>query len=205
LKQNLKDFLAGIKLELSEEKTLITNIKKSTAKFLGVLIGTDYLEKSRTRQVVNGVKRRIGGMNVVMKTPMKSLIQRLANNGFIEIKNHKYKAKPVLSLSPLPTISLIMRYRSILRGYTQYYSFTDNIGKLKYVYLFLRNSLEKTIRYKEKLNQKEFDYTYGRNIKINITKKDGERVSLDFPMPKLVRNPKNFLFTEQKDPLLAKK
>lgn len=99
LKQDLKEFLSKIKLELSEEKTLITNIKKNTAKFLGVLIGTDYLEKSRMRIVTNGVKRRVGGMNITMNTPIRSLVQRLVSNGFIEIKNHKYIAKPVLSLT----------------------------------------------------------------------------------------------------------
>lgn len=35
-------------------------------------------------------------------------------------------------------------------------------------------------------------------------RRDGECVSLDFPLPKLERNPKNFLYKEQKDPLLAK-
>lgn len=201
----MKVFLDGLRLELSEEKTLITNIKKKTAKFLGVLIGTNYLANSRKRITVNGITRRIGGMNITMKAPMRSLIQRLVAKGFIEIKNHKYRSKPILSLSPLPTIQLILRYRSILKGYTQYYSFADNIERLKYIYLFLRNSLMKTICYKEKLNLEEFNRTYGKNIKVSIKKSDGKCVSLNFPLPKFVRDPKNFLYKEQKDPLLAKK
>ena len=205
LKHTLKDFLLNIKLELSEEKTLITNIQKQTARFLGTLIGTDYKEKSRARLVVSGVKRRLGGINITMKAPISSLCQRLTSKGFIEIRDNKFFAKPVLSLSPLPTKDLILRYRSILNGYTQYYLFADNIKKLRYIYLMLRNSLEKTIRYKEKLTAREFLTTYGKNIKVNITKRDGSCVSLDFPLPSLKHNPNNFLFKRLKDPLAGRK
>jgi len=204
LKHNLKEYLLKLKLELSEEKTLITNIKKKTAKFLGVLIGTSYIEDSRRRIVVSGYNRRIGGMNITMNTPIKSLLQRLETKGFVGRFENRLTARPIQSLTPLPTINLILRYRSILQGYIQYYSFADNIRKLKYIYVFLRNSLEKTICLKEKLTRNEFYMTYGRNIKINITRSNGTRITLEFACPVLNHAPKNFLFKEIKDPLLAK-
>lgn len=196
--------MLNLKLELSEEKTLITNIKKKTAKFLGVLIGTSYIEDSLRRSVVNGYNRRIGNMNITMNTPIKSLLQRLETKGFVGRLGNRLTAKPIPSLTPLPTINLILRYRSILKGYVQYYSFADNIRKLKYIYVFLRNSLERTICLKEKLTRHEFLMTYGRNIKINITRSNNTRITLDFSCPVLKHAPKNFLFKEIKDPLLAK-
>ena len=204
LKQDLKEFLYKLKLELSEEKTLITNIRKTTAKFLGVLIGTSYLEDSRRNITVSGLKRRIGGMNVVMNAPIKSLLNKLESKGFISINNNKFISNPIRSFTPLSTVQLILRYRSILNGYKQYYSFTDNIGKLKYIYVFLKNSLERTIRLKEDLTKHEFLMTYGKNVKINLTKSDGTRITLDFACPTLKVSPKNFLFKNIKDPLLAK-
>lgn len=179
-------------------------MKSDTAKFLGVLIRTSFLKDSQQKKVINGFSKRVGNMNIIMNSPIKTLIQRLEDKGFIKRFNNKIKALPMTSLSPLPTVSLILRYRSIMKGYSNYYSFADNIGRLKYIYVLLRNSLERTICSKEKLNKHEFHLTYGKDICVSITKSDGTKVSLDFACPKLVHAPVNFLYNEVKDPLLAK-
>jgi len=58
----IKDFLTSLKLELSVEKTLITNAREKRAKFLGTYIkriasnkNTQYLtDKGRSRRVPTG-------------------------------------------------------------------------------------------------------------------------------------------------------
>lgn len=204
LKHSLKIFLQNLKLELSEEKTLITNLKKDTAKFLGVIIGTNFDSLSISKQKIKGFVRRASYINVTMTAPIKTLLQRLENQGFLRLRNGKYMPLPIRPLSVLPTIDLIIRYRSILRGFLQYYSYADNIRELRTIYSFLKSSLEKTIRYKENLTREDFYRTYGKNVKINILKKDGSYVSLDFPLPNLKFTPMKFLFKELRDPLLAK-
>ena len=140
-----------------------------------------------------------------MNAPIKSLIQRLESNGFVQYVDTK-KLRPLVlqSLTPLPTINLIIRYRSILNGYLNYYSFVDNKWKLKTLFTILKGSLKKAICYKEKISNDKFNKTYGKDITINITKKNGSHVKLDFQCPKLDFTPNKFLIKEFKDPLLAK-
>ena len=205
LKQQLKEFLEKLKLELSEEKTLITNLKKESAKFLGTLITLKAKLLSIRTHNVNGFKRRISPVRLAMNAPIKSLIQRLESNGFVQYVDTK-KLRPLVlqSLTPLPTINLIIRYRSILNGYLNYYSFVDNKWKLKTLFTILKGSLKKAICYKEKISNDKFNKTYGKDITINITKKNGSHVKLDFQCPKLDFTPNKFLIKEFKDPLLAK-
>jgi hypothetical protein len=62
IRKLIKDFLANIKLELSVEKTLITNAREKRAKFLGTFIkriasnnNTQYkVDKGRSRRVPTG-------------------------------------------------------------------------------------------------------------------------------------------------------
>lgn len=100
LKHDLKVFLLSLKLELSEEKTLITNIKKETAKFLGVLIGTNYSWNSSRFQNVRGIKKRIGLVNIIMNAPIKLLLQRLVDKGFI--RHNKMILRPTSMQSFTP-------------------------------------------------------------------------------------------------------
>ena len=177
------------------------DIKKRTAKFLGVLIGTNLDQESIGTKNIRGFKRRSSYVNVTMDAPIKTLMQRLESKGFMKFYDGNYRPQPLPSLSPLPTIDLILRYRSILNGFLQYYSFADNIREMKYIYNLLRGSLEKTICYKENLSRSSFLKSYGRNVKIDITKSNGTHVSLDFTCPRLNFTPLKFLCKEIKDPL----
>ena len=138
-----------------------------------------------------------------MSAPIESLIQRLSNNGFLQYEKNKIKPLACRTLALLPTINLIIRYRSILNGYLQYYSFVDNIRKLKMIYNILRASLEKTICFKEKLTKVSFHKIYGKDISVDITNKYGTKLRLDFPAPILEFTPRKFLFNDIKDPLFS--
>jgi len=168
------------------------------------LIGTNADFKTIITQNVRGIKRRAGRVNVTMRAPIENLLQRLSNNGFIQLKEDRIKPLYCPKLSLLPTVSLILRYRSILKGYLQYYSFADNFPKLKEIYNALRASLEKTICYKENLTKERFRSIYGRSVSVSTTNKYGITRNLDFASPVLKITPKNFLFKDIKDPLLAK-
>jgi len=90
---------------------------------------------------------------------------------------------------PLPVKDLILRYRTILSGFTNFYSFADNIGSLLYIYYLLHQSLRKTICRKLDIGKREFLSIYGPDISISLRKRDGTWVVLDFPPPKLLRAP----------------
>lgn len=160
--------MAELKLELSMEKTLITNTRKDKAKFLGVMI---HRRKSHHITKINtGRKSRIAASSIIMNAPLQTLMDKLGKNKFIKIKKDKLSPQAVLDLTPLPVKDLILHYRSILSGVMNYYSFVDNRTSLRRIYLLLKESLAKTICFKEKINMKEFAKSYGRNINLNIKK-----------------------------------
>ena len=88
-----------------------------------------------------------------MEAPIQTLITKLEKNGFIKIIGDRIKAQVQNTLTLLPIRDLIIRYRSILSGILNYYSFVDNRPKLKTIYKILKESLRKTIEFKEKIGK----------------------------------------------------
>lgn len=199
LKQLVWDFLNNLKLELSMEKTLITNTRKEKARFLGVLISRN--TGFHTTNIKTGRKNRIAASSVVMNAPLPSLIDKLEKNKFIKTRVYKLIPQVVLDLTPLPLRDLILYYRSILKGIMNYYSFADNLTSLRRIYNLLLGSLIKTICHKERINREEFVKSYGRYVKLNILRSDGTIACLDFLPPVLKKRPMNFLTKHNPDPL----
>lgn len=93
LKVEIKEQLSSLKLELSEEKTLITNARTERAKFLGTYIkklwikGTLLTKNSKAR-----LRKRVPGGNLWMTAPILEICKKLEKEGFIWIdKNGMYK------------------------------------------------------------------------------------------------------------------
>lgn len=142
LKANLCSFLSDLKLELSLEKTLITNTRKDKAKFLGVIInrraGPNYSTYDRM-----GRKVRLQKANIVLSAPIQILLDKLKNNKFVQFIGQKMVPKAISYLTILPIKDIILRFRSILSGILNYYSFVDNRPYLRIIYEMLKISLKK--------------------------------------------------------------
>lgn len=84
-----------------------------------------------------------------------------------------------------------MRYRMILNGILNYYSFVNNKPSLILIYWILRKSLAKTLATKLKVGSVRKVYLkLGIKIKYRIPETDKE---IDFARPSLLPTPKNFL------------
>lgn len=200
LKSDIQEFLRELGLTLSEEKTLITNSRLEEARFLGVRIKRFASVAPKIRN-----KRRLPSGLINMKAPIGDVVRRLTNKGFATWENGRIKPLPILKFTTLPLKDLILRWRVMLKGYTNYYSFVDNIYDLQKVFWILRESLIKTISKKKNIGRRDFIRAYGINSTIRLTRRDGERVVLDFKWPKLTTNPLGFYgTTKYKDPLAAK-
>ena len=151
-----------------------------------------------------GRKIRMQRSSIIMEAPIKNLIEKLKKNNIIQYIDNKVIPKAILHLTVLPIKDIIHRYRSILSGILNFYSFVDNRPYLKKIYDILKMSLKKTIRNKECINNKLFLSKYGRDINISILKYDGSFANLNFACPALNKQTMNFLYTEIKDPLSAK-
>ena len=113
--------------------------------------------------------------------------------------------KGITKFTAIPIKDLILRFRTILAGLVNFYSFSDNITKLRYLYYILRASLQRTICKKLNIGIREVIARYGREVTLTILKKVGEKVQLDFKCPTLRRKPMNFQGSGyEKDPLMVK-
>lgn len=207
LKNTVDTFLKSLKLTLSVEKTLITNAREETAKFLGVYIKKVATPHKTTKSIkdVQGHTRRTSGVNLWMTAPIDTLVKRLVERGFAKLSGTRWLPQSITTLSILPLKELISRFRTILSGFLNYYSFVDNRRALKEIYWLLRESLRKTISRKLSIGKSEFRRLFGKDIHIITTGRDGKCKKLSFECPSLIRKPMEFLGAgDYKDPLSVK-
>lgn len=207
LKEQIKIFLKGIKLDLSEEKTLITNARSDRAKFLGVLVKRIASNKGISCKVKVGEhSKRIPTGNTWMTAPITEIIQRLRSRDYLKWKGTKWDPNSIPQLIPLPVKDIILRFRTVLAGFLNYFSFVNNRKRLKKVYWVLKESLRKTICRKLDIGKKLFLKQFGEQTVLKIRKRNGDTVELDFKCPNLSPQENRFLGTSKfVDPLGVKK
>lgn len=205
IRKLIKDFLANIKLELSVEKTLITNAREKRAKFLGTFIKRIASNNNTQYKVDKGRSRRVPTGNLWMSAPILEIVQKLEDKGFIVRKNGRWTPKSIGKFTVLPIVDIIQRFNSIANGITNYYSFVDNRRYLRKITWILKESLSKTIRRKLNLNKKVFKLRFGNNITTSIfNKSDKSTKHIRFTQTDYTRKPMHFYRSKAfRDPMLA--
>lgn len=140
IKRRLKEFLGdSLKLELSEEKTLVTNASTEAARFLGYELiaqrGDDQLDRNG-RRTVNGV--------IGLRVPASVIDAKCARF----LKNGSISHRPELQADE--DFSIIERYQSEYRGVAQYYLLAQNVAWLWRLNWVMQGSLLMTLAAKHK-------------------------------------------------------
>ncbi len=140
IKDRLQSFLRDhLKLELSQEKTLITHAGDKAARFLGYEISSMHADDKRDqsgRRSVNG--------HVMLKVPwdvIRSMCSRYERRG---------KPDSRTQFIDDDDFSIIGRYGAELRGYVNYYLLAHNVGKLYRLKWTMETSMLKTLANKHK-------------------------------------------------------
>jgi len=140
IKQKLKLFLRDhLKLELSQEKTLITHASTQPAHFLGYELVVQYRDDKRDhtdRRCING--------HVGLRVPAKVIEHKCALY-MRQGKPHHRKA-----LVSDDDFSIIARYQAEYRGFVQYYQLAQNVSWLWKLHWVMRASLLKTLAHTHK-------------------------------------------------------
>lgn len=107
-------------LTLNETKTKITNLNENKVMFLGTTIhrGKEYSKQ-------NGILQR-NPRKIRLQAPITKILSELKEAGFM--KNGK--SSPKLVLMSLEHRQILQIYLSVLRGFTNYYSFVHNYGNM---------------------------------------------------------------------------
>ncbi len=163
IKESLQAFLhENLKLDLSEEKTLITHATKQAARFLGYEVRCIQCNTKMT-----GKKRSVNG-SVELRVPAT----------FLRDKCRLYmgKDKPIHlpHLLQDDDFSIVHHYQAQYRGYVQYYLFAQNLNSLSYLRHIMQISLLKTLAAKHNTSAKAM----WRKYQTTVATQDGPRACL---------------------------
>jgi group II intron reverse transcriptase/maturase len=151
IKRQLSEFISqNLKMELSDEKTLITH-SNTYARFLGY----DIRVRRNNKTIKHGssthcTKRTLNNM-IELCVPLKEKIRKfLFENGIIEqVDGHEKPVhrNPLLHLTEMEVVST---YNAELRGICNYYGMANNFSELRYFAYFMEYSCLKTLAGKHK-------------------------------------------------------
>jgi hypothetical protein len=126
IKQDIASFLEGLKLKLSQEKTLITNPNERSASFLGYLIQKTAPKINTYYRNYAGKKRRVQRMtsgSIFLKVDAIKVRTRLAAKGFCTKDGDP---RPNFKYLPNTQYATILQVNYILRGLATYYKLANN-------------------------------------------------------------------------------
>jgi group II intron reverse transcriptase/maturase len=134
IKVRIREFLQDeLKLELSQEKTLITNARTEAARFLGYEIINQHADDKHCRK-----QRSINGASG-LKVPVDVIREKC-----LKYMRH---GKPIQRAERLndTDFSIIAQYQAEYRGVVQYYLKAFNVHRLRQLYQVMKLSLAKTL------------------------------------------------------------
>jgi group II intron reverse transcriptase/maturase len=176
IRERCKEFLAGMKLRLNEEKTVISSAQKGCI-FLGTKIHVPLNQLVFKRGTKHKARANLG---VRLNAPLERAIKKLSLAGYCDVNG---VAKPRMALYAADKDEIVGIYSAVARGILNYYSFSDNRRRLSQsVFHILRGSLAKLLAAKFKLRT-------ARQAIIKFGKYLNGDSDISFPAPnELVKN-----------------
>lgn len=164
IKNKLSKFIATtLKMELSEEKTLITH-SNGYARFLGY----DIRVRRNNNHVkpVNGYTRRTFNNKVEFAVPLNEKIMKFLFTKNIIAQKEDGTIEPIrrTRLSHCTPLEIVNTYNAELRGIANYYSLASNFHKLHYFAYLMEYSCLKTLagKHKSKIGKTKDKYKDGK-------------------------------------------
>lgn len=151
IKRQLSEFIAGtLKMELSEEKTLITH-SNQYARFLGYDIRVRRDGKIKHGGPGNYTKRTLNGM-VELCVPLRDKVMHFLFDKRVIRQTEDGRIKPERrkTLLRCTDLEIVLAYNAELRGICNYYSIASNFNKLSYFAYLMECSCLKTLAGKHK-------------------------------------------------------
>ncbi|MDH6307072.1 group II intron reverse transcriptase/maturase [Parabacteroides sp. PF5-5] len=178
VKEDITRFLSeNLKLELSDEKTLITHTEKS-AKFLGYEI---YVRKSNlTKRDSLGRMVRAFNKKVYLKLPMDTIKKKLIDSNMMELRYHngkeQWKPKCFSQSINNDDLEILEKYNSMIRGFYNYYSIANNCSILSHYRYIMQYSMYKTFAGKYKTTVGKIAKRYVQNGIFTVRYENSKKV-----------------------------
>ncbi len=167
IKQEIKTFLQEeLKLDLSDEKTLITHARTQPARFLSYHISASQDDTRQTKK-----KRSVNGTMHLRVPP--DLLKK-------QCQKYQKDNKPIhrKELTNNTQYSIVAQYQSEFRGFAQYYQLANDLYRLNSLKWIMQQSLAKTLATKLKLTVKQVHKKYEASWTINGKTHKGLQVTV---------------------------
>jgi group II intron reverse transcriptase/maturase len=168
-----------LKLQLSEEKTLITHAATEAARFLGY----ELISQHATDQIDGNGRRKIN-RNIGLRIPTAVIEKKCSM--YMKEEKPTYRAE----LLSDHDYSIMSRYQAEYRGMVQYYILATNIRRLNKLHWIMRMSLLKTLANKHKtrvtamvrkyLTQTETPYGQMKCLEVKVERKGKKPLTAQF-------------------------
>lgn len=184
VKQEIGRYIADyLRLELSEEKTLVTKATDK-AKFLGYEIRVTP-QSNHTRKTKRGTTARNYSGHVMLEVPTVVIQKKLLELHAMKIEAHSgkeiWKATHRGELTGRTDLSILDQYNGEIRGFCNYYAIANNRSKLHKFRCIMEYSFYKTLACKYRTSKRKIieKYRIGKNIGVKFQDKSGrERIRL---------------------------
>ena len=206
IKEDIKCFLREkLNLELSDEKTLITNTKK-TAKFLGYEIGI--YKTDQTKRIGKGTAQRYYRSKVFLKVSMDTLKKKLFEYKAIKLSYRNGKevwrptARPCMKNND--DLEILCQYNGEIRGLYNYYAFANNSYIIDSFYNIMEYSMYKTYACKYKSSTRKIIRKFSRNgnFGVDYTGKNGKTLRTLFYHGGFKRKPLSSIKFDDRQPII---
>lgn len=175
VKTELSEFISSkLKLELSDEKTLITHASQSHAKFLNFEISVNNSADYKWVSSLKRYKRFLSGI-VKVKMPKAVVKAKLIELSAMKINivNGKEVWKPTSRrfLTNFDDLTILYQYNAEIRGLYNYYCIALNSSELKDFKYIMEYSMYNTFAMKYRCKRSEILDKYRKNGNFTITYK----------------------------------
>ena len=180
IKEKVKAFVADeLKLELSDEKTLITHSEKR-ARFLGYNI---YVRRSvATKRTKDGwVRRHLNG-SVCLEMPSEIMRKKLLEYSAMSIETtvhgkENWKAQARVYLINNDALEILDQYNSEIRGFRNYYRIANNASHVSAFGYIMQYSMFKTFAAKYQISMRKAiaRLRIGKNFGVRFIGKTGKQ------------------------------
>ena len=194
IKEQIKVFIADtLRLELSDEKTLITHSEKK-ARFLGYDI---YIRRSAAtkRDKMGRLCRHLNG-TVCLELPTEIMRKKLLDYGAMTIERTVYgkenwKAKARYYLKDNDDLEILDQYNSEVRGFRNYYRIANNASFASSFGYIMQYSMFKTFatKYRTSMSKMIAKLRIGKNFGVRFTAKKGKQKTRLFYNEGFARKP----------------
>lgn len=178
IKANLQEYLDKfLKLELSEEKTLITHATSEKARFLGYELNAT---RSASKQTKNKRGHKLRTVNGQIRLGMPRNVMTEKSRTY---KTHRAE---LLNNSDYDIVAL---HQSELRGIYEYYKLATNVSALNKLQYTMLKSLVKTLAAKHKTNAVTIYRRYtdaNKEIRITVEREDKKPLTIAFGKMSLI-------------------